>query len=68
MVGVDFIVAISADEQQMRLVDVQKQVFQKEKGVRIRPLQVVEKQDQRMLLLRERLYKIAQNQVEAVLV
>lgn len=68
VLGVDLVVAVGADEQQVTDVRIgDDQLEQAERG-RIGPLQVVEEDDQRVLFLAEHVAEVAEHLVEAVLV
>ena len=45
---IDFVIAIGADQQQMSNVRLQQQVFEQIKRRQVDPLQVIEKQSERM--------------------
>ena len=60
---VDFVVSVGADYQQMCHVLLNQQILQKVECCRIEPLQVVEKQRQRMLRARENADKLPKSKL-----
>ena len=59
------VVAVGADDQHMRRVPAGEQLAQQAQRGRIRPLQIVEKQRQRVLRASKRLDELAEHQLEA---
>ena len=62
---VDLIVSISADHQQVRQILLDQQILQKVECGRIQPLQIVEKQRQRMFRARENADELSKSKVRA---
>ena len=62
---VDLIVPISADHQQVRQIFLDQQILQKVECCCIKPLQIVEKQRQRMFRARENTDELAKSKVRA---
>src|ERR1700678_66151 len=62
---VDFIVSISPDDQQIRQILLDQQIFQKVEGRCIEPLQVVEEQHQRVFRARENANELPERKLRA---
>ena len=67
MSGVDFVVAISPNLEEVLQFRPRQQILQQVKRRRIEPLQIVEKQGQWMLSPREHADETAENELEAAL-
>ena len=67
MGGIDFVVAIGADQQQMLHIWPGQQILEQIERRRVEPLQIVEEQGQRMLRPREYADKSPKHQLEAAL-
>ena len=67
MRGVDLVVAVGADQQQMPDVALRQKVFQQVERSRVEPLQVIEEQRQRMFRAREDTDEPPQHRLEPAL-
>src|ERR1700758_5664432 len=67
MGGADFVLAITPDQQEVLQLRMRQQILQQIERRRVQPLQIVEKQGQRMLLPREYANESAEHQLEAAL-
>ena len=67
MSGIDFVVAISTNQHEVLQLRTRQQILQQVERCRVQPLQIVEKQGQRMLLPREYADESAKHQLEAPL-
>ena len=67
MRGADLLIPISTDDQQVSAPGIEQQGLQQPQRPLIRPLQIVEKQHQRMLGRRKQSQEALKHQVEAVL-
>src|SRR5690242_9128021 len=67
MSRIDFVVAISANQEQMSNVPAREQRLEKVQGCRIHPLKVVEKNHQRMFFAGDRPDEVLEDEAETVL-
>src|SRR5262249_53751113 len=67
MGGIDFVVAVRADQHQVPHVRLREKVFDQLERRRVEPLQIVQEQGQRMLRPREYADEPAEHQLEAAL-
>ena len=67
MGGIDFVVPVGADQQQMLHVRPCQQILEQIERCRVEPLQIVEEQGERMFWPREHADKSAEHQLEAAL-
>src|SRR5580658_10789180 len=67
MIRTDFVVSVSPDQQQVLNIRPGQQIFQQIQRRPIQPLQIVQKQSQRMLWLRKYANESTENQLKTVL-
>ena len=67
MGGIDLVVPVGADQQQVLHVRLGQQILEQVERRRIEPLQIVEEQRERVLLAREHAEEAPEHQLEAVL-
>src|SRR5262249_26276938 len=67
MGGIDFVVAIGSDQQQMSHVHLSQQILEQIESCRVEPLQIVQEQGERMLRAWEYADESPERQLEAVL-
>ena len=67
MIRIDFVVPIGADQQEVLDIRPGHQIFQQIQCRRVQPLQIVEKQSQRMLWLRKYANESTENQLKTPL-
>ncbi len=67
MIRIDFVVPVCPDQQQVPDIPTDQQIFQQIQCRRVQPLQIVEKQSQRMLRLREYADESTENQLKTAL-
>src|SRR5262245_7219738 len=67
MVRINFVVSVRAEQHQMAQIGLRQKILDQIESCQIDPLQIVEKQSQRMLLPREHSDKLSKNELESAL-